>query len=65
MYYAVDTPQLQDAINGKTLKVSGVCTKQRPLKKGDKFTIQSQAASGGGTDVTFTFGGTCFSFIAK
>ncbi|HEX9005059.1 MAG TPA: hypothetical protein VGB07_34430 [Blastocatellia bacterium] len=69
LYYAADTPELQDIINnkrsGRTTKVNGVCTNSKPLKANDKFTIQSQPAKGGGTDVTFTFGGACFSFIAK
>ncbi len=70
LYYAADTPELQDIINnkrsGRTTKVSGVCTNSKPLKANDKFTIQSQPAKGGGTDVTFTFDGKgCFSFIAK
>lgn len=66
LYYAADTPALQDAINNKTLKVRGVCTNSKPIKANDKFTIQSQPAQGGGTDVTFTFEGKgCFSFVAK
>ena len=69
-YYASDSPDLQYAINnrekGRTTKVTGVCTNSKPFKANDKFTIQSQPAQGGGTDVTFTFnGGGCFSFIAK
>ena len=69
-YYAADKPELQDIINnrrqGRTTKVTGVCTNSKPIKANDKFTIQSQPAQGGGTDVTFTFnGGGCFSFIAK
>ena len=69
-YYAADKPELQDAINnrqqGRTTKVTGVCTNSKPIKANDKFTIQSQPAQGGGTDVTITFnGGGCFSFIAK
>lgn len=65
LYYATDTPALQDAINNKTLKVRGVCTNSKPIKANDKFTIQSQPAQGGGTDVTFTFSNGCFSFVAK
>ena len=69
IYYAADTPELQDIINnkraGRTTKVKGVCTNSRPIKANDKATIQSQPAQGGGTDVTFTFGGACFSFVAK
>ena len=70
IYYAADTPELQDIINnkraGRTTKVSGVCTNSKPLKANDKLTIQSQPAQGGGTMVTFTFDGKgCFSFIAK
>ncbi|MEP7336543.1 MAG: hypothetical protein ABI977_02165 [Acidobacteriota bacterium] len=70
IYYAADTPELQDIINnkraGRTTKVSGVCTNSKPLKANDKLTIQSQPAQGGGTMVTFTFEGKgCFSFIAK
>lgn len=70
LYYAADTPELQDIINnkraGRTTKVSGVCTNSKPLKANDKLTIQSQPAQGGGTMVTFTFDGKgCFSFIAK
>ena len=69
-YYAADKPELQDIINnrrqGRTTKVTGVCTNSRPLNVKDKFTIQSQPAEGGGTAVTISFNiGTCFSFIAK
>ncbi len=70
IYYAADTPQVQDQINnnraGRTTKVTGVCTNSKPWKANDKVSIQTQPAQGGGTDVTFTVDGKgCFSFIAK
>lgn len=70
IYYAADTPEVQDQINnkrnGRTTKVTGVCTNLKPWKAEDKVTIQTQPAKGGGTDVTFTVQGKgCISFIAK
>lgn len=65
-YYAADSPQIQEQLNNKKSKVFAVCTNTKPWKAEDKFTIQTQAAQGGGTDVTFTVQGKgCFSFIAK
>lgn len=65
-YYAADTPQIQDQLNNKKATVFAVCNSTKPWAEGDKVTIQTQAAQGGGTDVTFTVEGKgCFSFIAK
>ncbi len=70
IYYAADTPAVQDQINnkraGRSTKVTGVCTNLKPWKAEDKVTIQTQPAQGGGTDVTFTVQGKgCLSFVAK
>ena len=66
IYYNVDTGDIQDEINDKNAKVFATCTEGKPWKTGDKITIQTQPAEGGGTDVTFTNGAKgCFSFIAK
>ncbi len=65
-YYAANTPQVQEQLNNKKATVFAVCTSTKPWAAGDKLTIQTQPAKGGGTDVTFTVNGKgCFSFIAK